>query len=261
MVLDLPLRVLLVVAQVPHVDHLTPGLTHQRLEHRPVGVDDLPGAHVLPRCDELVTGGQDRHPDGPDHLDLLHAGRHHRRQLTGTDPGAARHDHVPRTQVLTRPADVGPLLGLHAELRLAGVAVGVLHPHHRVGPDRHGGAGHDPPRLAGHVLARERVARRDVTRHHQHDRGLGPRPGQVVPAHGIPVHRGVVEPRQVGPAVHVAAGHQPDGAGHRHGDGGDGSDLTQDLLEVLLDGDHRRPSGERARTDGTSVVGQVTMAR
>ncbi len=152
---------------------------------------------------------------------------------------------VARVDVLPTVTDVPALGGAQPEGHGLGAPVAVLDGDDGIGPLRQGRAGHDPHRSAGLEDVAAGVTGGDVAVDRQVDRGVGSGGRDVGRAHGIPIHRGVGEARQVRPRDDVAredpaqGGADADPLGRQRGEGG------EDAREVVLDGQqvrHRDPS-------------------
>ena len=215
-----PVRVVRLDARRPG---LASGLAGLGDQHHRVGVEDLAVLGRTAHRNDLVAGGDHRHPRAPVHDDLGRPGRRGRGDVDRTQPVPLRKQQLAGTDVLADRAHVlvrrdrGHDLGGHA------LVVDVLPHHHGVEPvgDRVPGVHHD-------VLVRWQIQRRGR-------RG----PVGLLGADRDPVHRRQVARWGRAGRPHRLRGHPTERVGDRH----------RDRVEALgtAGGDGRRRATRRRR--------------
>ena len=192
------------------------------------------------------------------HDDLGHVPRGGEREVPRSEAGPGGQDPVAGTDVLApaphRPAELRGDVQLHP----GRPAVGQLDRNDGVGAVRHRGAGHDPQRRAPAQDVVRRVPRGDVAVDREGDGGLRGGAGELGGAHGVPVHRRVVEARQVDGGDDVLGEHEPQRRPDRDGRRRQRPDEVEHGGAVLRDRTHQtRPS----RWDPSGMVRTPPVTR
>ena len=164
-----------------------------------------PGASGWPGRDQLGAGRDDPDPQARQDEDVAVARRRGQGHPAGVEHLARpQHGLVPARTSSPAGRTERPHRDRHAHLDDLRAAVGVLDLDDRVGAGRHHRAGHDAHRLTGADLAVGDATGRHLAHDGQVGAGggvAGDDAGDVGRAHGVPVHRGVVEAGQVDPGA------------------------------------------------------------
>jgi hypothetical protein len=224
-----------VVADAPPVCRVPTCRVDEGSEQVAVGIVDLPRLQRFSRGNELGTGRDDGHPGaGVDRDGGVPRGRE-QTDMAGRENGPGRQHRAADGEVLTAPTDRRAERGLDENGDDRHTGVGVLHLDDGVGAIGDHGSGHDPGRLAGADRACGGVAGGQIGHDGQPHGGVWGRSEQVRRAHGIPIHRGVVEAGKVDEADDIGSSHETDRRAEREGCGRQRASDREDRCQVLLD--------------------------
>ena len=246
-----------VVPEAGRPGDLGPRRLDEGAQHDVVGVDDLTVPQRRAGLDELVAGGDDRHPRAGVHLHLGDVGRGHEGELPGPEADAGPQDHCSLAHVLTPVSQVPADLRCQGDRDGRGTAVGRLDGHDRVSAVGQGRPGHDPQRTARREHVLNGVSRGDVTVDRQGEGRAGRSAREVGRPHGVPVHGRVVEAGEVDGGGDVGREHEPERVAHGHGGRRQRSHQCQDRVAVLGERSHQS-SPSRTVPAGTLETSAVT---
>jgi hypothetical protein len=220
---------------------MPPDLRRQR---EAVRVADLARAGLGRDVHELVACRYDGDPGPPVDVDLRSAHRGHQPDGRRADDLARAQDHVAEPHVLAaaphvltlrdRALDGGRAAGASVEFEL----LGDLDHDDRIGALGHRRAGHDARRLAGPHCDGRVDARRDVLDHAEDRRRSLGGTRHVLGSHRVPVHRGVVERRDVDVGDDVRGQHAAERLERADALGGKRRDAREYVLLGFLDAQH-----------------------
>ena len=224
-----------VVGDDPVAPGIGAGVTRGRGDQVRVRVGHLAEGGLLPDVDELAAGADHQHPRTGTHEHAVASDRREQRDLLRPERGTGTERGLTGLQVLTGAADALAVAHRTAHRDARDAAVGVLERDDRVGTGRDRRAGHDPHREAGtHAAARLRAGR-DVADDRQDDRLVRGGVLGVDGAHGVAVHRRVVEAGQRDLARDGLGEQQPLGIEQGQLDRVDRADAREHGLEMFVD--------------------------
>ena len=197
-----------IIAHRPQADRFAPPGVDHGGQGGGSGVEDLKRPRCGGRLDDLLAGGEQRHPRPAGHRQLGPTRRGGEGQPPGVDPLTG----LQKNGSLLEVAAAGPDEGSRRRLRdLDGfpLPAGVFLDDDGVGPIRHGRPGEDADRLAGAQGISEAGARRALADDRQAPRRLGG-------ADGVTVHGRGRERWLVAQGVHRLRQHAADRLGERN---------------------------------------------
>lgn len=212
---------LLVVGADAERHRLAAQLGHRGGQGGGIGIVDRTGPERRAGCDDLVAGGQHRHPWPAIDGDLRRADRRQHGDLARGQHLAGAQHHLAAGDVAASEGDElaggRRTMDLHHRRRTVVARLGVLHHHHRVGPARQHAARGDHrgrPRLHGNP---GRAAGGQQLRVEGKPAGAfqaGPK--GVGGAHRKAVDAGAIEAGHIDPGDHVVRHHAPHRLGEWH---------------------------------------------
>ena len=225
------------------VDGLGAGLLHEGAEADVVGAHDLVGSQRLARHDEFVARRQDGDARLAAHAQPRTVHRRRQRDVPGAQNASGPRAGVAFAEVEAGGPDVRSPRRPRLDDDPRAVGVRVFLDDDRVGAARHRAAGEDPDRLARADDAVVGAPRRRLPDPAQRGR----RPGDVVRAHRVAVHRRDGDRRLGDARAHLRRQDPAQGVRQPHGLDARGRERIEDPSPRLGDGNHRRLTPPRRR--------------
>ena len=233
------------------IGHFATQSHQQRAQEKTVAVVDRTGRHVLgrhaARHDQFITRGKQGHARLAGDLHLTEADAGRQAQRRGCEAGSALQHRAAVGDVFTRAAN--PLIGLRDRVdAYAAVAQGLdifLH-HDRIRTRRNRRAGEDARHRARGQFGAHMAGGNALTDRQNHARGL-----HFAAAHGIAIHRRIVERWNLQLRHRIGPEHAPVGIEGVHGVRGvESRGLCQHGSEGVI---QRHEVGLRLRQRGNSL--------
>ena len=235
-----------VVADPPEQQRLAAEVAHPGAEGVLVDVADATGAGLLLRADQLVPGGDDRHPGPPRHGDLRDPESREQADIGGPQHVARRQHRLPLAHVLADGHDVLARGDRAIDLENLAALARVLPHDDRVGAAGEHPARGDPQRLARADPLLGRGAHGHAAAHRQVGRlRFGGAEG-VGGGDGVPVHDRPGEMRQVDRGDDIAGERAPERVENRDGLGGAGAQPREGVEDLAGPRDLEKPGGPAA---------------
>ena len=199
-------------------DDIGAGAAGERRQQQRVGLGDLPALELRARRQQLGARRDDRDPRAPADGHRCDVRCGDRGKLQRAELDSRGNELRARGAVFTAPPDVRAdatrrLPHPDGSERVGQPAGRRLERHDRVGVRGQRRAGHDPHRLARAERGVERAAGGEVGHDAEGDGGCRARGRDIGEAHREPVHRGVVEQRQIHGRAHTGSEGAAEGLG------------------------------------------------
>ena len=193
-----------------NAEGLRAGVSNRRRQGVTVRVEDGAGTGLATGLDDLVADRDDDDARARVNQDAVAAHTGKERHLAGTDTRTGAQHRVTLRNVLRAASDVFAAGGGRTQGNLGDAVVRELEGDHGLGTRRHGRAGRDADRGAGHEGRRVDGTRADLLGDGKRHRRLQGGSLTVTDANGISVARRQVGDREVKGSLHVLCEHATD---------------------------------------------------